>query len=132
MLVVDEGVVRVLRHDGLAEQDLAAGDAEHHDRVAQRGVQDVPLEVAHWRAGELLVLRAHVGGTHEMRHARHPVLLGQVLEEAVDEDHPGDVDLARAVAGHLPVEHGDGAMVSIHHVADPGIAPADHALALVV
>ena len=44
------------------------------------------------------------------------------------EDQPGDVELARTEPGHLPVEDRDRLEVAVHRVADPGIAPAGHAV----
>ena len=49
----------------------------------------------------------------------------------MEEDHPREVDLARTVARHLPVEHGDRCEVAIDDVADPGVAPVDDAGSLV-
>ena len=44
----------------------------------------------------------------------------------MQEHEPGQVELARAERGHLPVEHGDGLEVLVHHVADACVAPAEH------
>ena len=41
---------------------------------------------------------------------------------------PRHVELARADRRHLPVEHRDRLEVRVHHVADPGVAPAQDGL----
>ena len=51
---------------------------------------------------------------------------GDGLEDAVREHQPGEVQLARAERGHLPVEDGDRLEVAVDDVADPGVAPAQH------
>ena len=51
---------------------------------------------------------------------------GDGLEDAVREHQPGEVHLARADGGHLPVEDADRLEVAVEHVADPGVAPAEH------
>ena len=42
------------------------------------------------------------------------------------EHQPGEVHLARADGGHLPVEDSDRLEVPVEHVADPGVTPAEH------
>ena len=49
----------------------------------------------------------------------------------MQEDHPREVDLARAERRHLPVEHGDRFEVAVEDVADACVAPVEHRLALV-
>ena len=81
--MVDERMVRVLGHLGLAEQNLAAGDTEHHDGMTQRGIQHEPLQVLRCVATGLFVGGRNVGDAHEIGHARHPELFGEILEEAM-------------------------------------------------
>ena len=81
--MVDERMVRVLGHLGLAEQNLAAGDTEHHDGMTQRGIQHEPLQVLRCVATGLLVGGHNVGDAHEIGHTRHPELFGEILEEAM-------------------------------------------------
>ena len=51
--------------------------------------------------------------------------LREVLEEAVQEHHPRDVDLTRPDRGHLPVEDRDRGEVPVEHVADAAVAPVE-------
>ncbi len=94
--------------------------------VAQRAVGDEPLEVHRLVARHLGVVRGDVLAPEHVREAFHPHVLAQVLEEAVQEDHPPDVELAWRDARHLPVEHADRREVAEHHVADARVAPAEH------
>ena len=88
----------------------------------------VPVQVADLDAGARLVGRLHVLLAQEVRHPgqlQHP---GDRLEDLVGEDDPGQVELARADRGHLPVQDADRLEVAVEHVADPGVAPAQHGL----
>ena len=124
-------VVGIVGHLGLAEVDRALLHPAHDDAVAEGGVHQVELEVAGRVAAGRLVAGGHVGHPHEVGHARQLQLDGQVLEELVQEDHPGQVHLPGGEADHLPVEHGDRGEVAVQHVADARVAPAERGRALV-
>ena len=69
--------------------------------------------------------------SQDVGHAREPEVLHQVLEEPVDVDHPPEVDLPGTHRGHLPVQDGHRLEVHEHHVAHPGVTPAEHGVVLV-
>src|SRR5262249_1551095 len=100
-------------------------------RVPQSGVQRVEVHVARCVAGELGIpplygLPAQEAGKSGLSRA-----FGEVLEEAVQIDHPAEVDLARGERRHLPVEAGGGFESVVDDVPDACVTPAEHSLALV-
>ena len=103
---VEDEVVGIVGHLGLAERHGPLGHPAHHDPVADRRVGDEPLQVDRLVAGHLGVGRRHVLQAEEVRHPVQAHLDGDVLEELVDEDQPGEVDLAWGDRRHLPVEDG--------------------------
>jgi hypothetical protein len=76
-------------------------------------------------AGEVLVAAGDIVGPEEPGHARHAEGAGEILEDPVGVDEPGDVQLAGPERGHLPVEDGGGGEAVVEHVADAGVAPGE-------
>ena len=106
----------------LAEVHAPEARAHEHAAPHDTGIDVEPAQVADFDPGVSCRWRAR--RPRAARPAdRASGQSAQLLEDHVREDDPGDVELARADGGHLPVQDGDGPEVLVQDVADPRITP---------
>ncbi len=93
---VHDVVVQVLGELIFAEMRHPALDPRHHYRMPQGRVRQVKVQVARLVAGQFRVLALHVRPVQEVGQSRQFKEFSDVLEKAVLEDEPAQVDLGRA------------------------------------
>ena len=129
---IGDQVVHVVGLLAFAEVHRTQRHPDRGQRLTQRGVDEIPVEVTRHVARCVGIRAFDVGATEEVGKAGVPVLERDPLEVVVEEDQPTEVELSRAERDCLPVEDRHRLRVTEQHIGEARVAPADDRLTLVL